>query len=134
VKAFLELDNEIPRPFVKEVTWASVVEVVRELTAVPPFAPVVGTPLRAISVLSWLTPGLDESTKEWERKRAARPADSRTWADRLPDDSPVGVRLRFGAGDVWMMNIGDEMEIYDRQPPCWDDEARRFDLREWDYP
>jgi hypothetical protein len=33
-----------------------------------------------------------------------------------------------------MINIADEMEIYDRWPPYWEEYARSDGLEEWPYP
>jgi hypothetical protein len=88
---------------------------IKELTALPPFAEIVGTPLQAISVLA--------AGKE----RPPSTSGSRNWADRPPALSPSGVRLQFEGGDVWIMERIGEIHLHDQRP-------RRSRLSEWEYP
>jgi hypothetical protein len=92
------LDKNAPDPGPEEPSPEGAF--VEELTALPPLADVVGTPLKAITAIYW--------------------------GNRSPGSSPGGVRLQFERGDVWIMAVLGDTEIYDRRPPYWDKDRCEF--------
>ena len=66
--------------------------------AEPPYEPV---PQHGFVKL--LAGGHRQPAKTPAREQPAVPATS--WADRPPGIDPVGLRLRFGRGDVWIFTI-----------------------------
>jgi hypothetical protein len=51
-----------------------------------------------------------------------------TWkvSDKPSHRRPVGLRLQFWKADLWILNVGDEIELFDRRPPYW----REYELSE----
>jgi hypothetical protein len=78
-----------------------------DLTHEAPFASVANTPLRTATLIT--------QPVRWEG------------LSRRPMDSPVGIRLQFEPGDVWIINIWDEVDLFDRRPAFW----REHELSEW---
>jgi hypothetical protein len=72
-----------------------------------PFASVVKRPLQMATLIT--------QPVRWEDPR------------RGPMDSPIGVRLQFDQGDVWILNIWDQADLFDRRPTFW----REHELSEW---
>jgi len=90
---------------------------VEDLCKLPPSSPVAGTSLLAISVLAY----------------AAGREGSVGWDQRSPSNPPVGIKLLFERGEVWLLNTADEMEVRGWPPPDWEYHATHFDLREWEH-
>ena len=91
---------------------------IEDLSELPPFSAVVQTPLRTIFELAY----------------AAGPPGSVGWDERSPSNPPVGIRLMFDRGEVWLLNIADEFEVRGWRPPYWASEDQYLELREWEYP
>jgi hypothetical protein len=51
-----------------------------------------------------------------------------TWkvSDKPSHRRPVGLRLQFWKADLWILNVGDEIELFDHRPPYW----REYELSE----
>jgi hypothetical protein len=75
---------------------------VRDLAADAPFAAVVDTALQEAGVITWKVP------------------------DKPSHRRPVGLRLQFWKADLWILYVGDEIELFDRRPPHW----REYELSE----
>lgn len=95
----IQFDKRSPSPGVP--AHPDVGDWVVELTSLPPFAEVVGTPLEGVNVIS---------------------------SAGDPKRFPWGIRLHFERGDVWVMGTLMDMYIYDRRPPWF---RRGHDVAEW---
>ena len=70
-----------------------------DLTHEAPFASVVNRPLQTATLIAQPVRLEDQS--------------------RPPMDSPIGIRLQFEPGDVWILNIWDQVDLFDRRPELW---------------
>ena len=98
-----EFDRKAPSPFVPADRYAE--DHVVELTALPPFADFVGTPLQGLGMLT-------------------RANDPRAY--------PLGIRLRFERGDVWIGGLLRDTYVYCRRPRYWSSKA--YEELEWQHP
>ena len=46
-----------------------------------------------------------------------------------PRVEPVGIRLQFEKGEAWILNVGDQIDLFDPEPPFWADPD--YQLSEW---
>lgn len=81
----------------------------RDLGSRRPFAAVVDTPLEAVGLITWPLPAEEE--------------------EGAAVDFPVGIRLQFERGEAWILNVGDQIDLFDGRPPFWDDPD--YSLSEW---
>ncbi|HKB21184.1 MAG TPA: hypothetical protein VKC65_09260 [Gaiellaceae bacterium] len=95
----IQFDKRSPTP--GEPAYPDAGDWVVELTSLPPFVDVAGTPLRGIKVIS----------EADDRKRF-----------------PWGIRLQFERGDVWIMGTLMDMYIYGQRPPWF---RRGHEFAEW---
>jgi len=98
-----QFDGQSPSPFEPADPYAE--DWVVELTALPPFADLVGTHLQGIELLAW--------------------ADD-------PHAYPLDIRLQFERGDVWIGGSLRDTHVYCRRPRYWD--WKRYEVLGWQHP